>query len=746
MKTDNRVEKSGLFGRYGKLVLYIVVVVMINLVGITLFTRFDLTANRLYSLSPASKAVVSTLSEPLTLKIFFSANLPAPYNGVERYVHDLLQEYALAGNHYFNYQFFDPSGDEATAAQAQEMASSYGIMPVQIRAIEQDEVKFQKAYMGMVLIHGDLVETIPAITATEGLEYKLTTAIKRMNNKISRLLALKEKIKVNLFLSSSLEAIGPYMNLKDINLLPGAVTKLAKSLNEQLYNQIEFNFYDPSKDESAATKAQADKIMELKWKPFKNQLGVTVPGDHGYAGMTVEFADKREDIDIISVVNVPIFGQQYALTPISDLKQIINSVIEDVIGINEQIGYLSGHGTLPLMAARPLPGQPQADSASHFYGLLSKEYAPKMVTLDKMSSLAGIKTLIIARPTEQFTDYELYLLDQFLLQGNNLALFYDPFKEQMPQQNMMMMGMGPTYTPVATGLEKLLAHYGVNVSPAYVMDEECFKQQLPRQQGGGERALYFAPLLKNENINKDYPFIKNIKGLVMIKAAPLTLADKDLAANGIKAVELFSSSSRSWLMKNRIDLNPMMLRPPTDEKEFAKSALAYLLEGSFTSYFKGKPLPEKPAAEAADKADAAEVKEEKLADGKDGKKGEVLPALAEAGALSSSGDRLDKGKPGRLLVVGSADILRNNIVDEAGSTPNAQLLLNMVDYLNDREDLAVLRSKAQRFNPLVDIAPESRSLIKGLNLVGLPLLVIFIGLLAWFRRSARRRKLKRMFS
>ncbi len=746
MKRDNRIEKSGLFGRYGKLVLYIVVVVMINLVGITLFTRFDLTANRLYSLSPASKVVVSTLSEPLTLKIFFSANLPAPYNGVERYVHDLLQEYALAGNNYFNYQFFDPSGDDPAAAKAQELASSYGIQPVQIRAIEQDEVKFQKAYMGLVMIHGDLVETMPAITATEGLEYRLTTAIKRMNNKISRLLALKEKVKVNLFLSSSLETIGPYMNLKDINLLPGAVAELAQSLNEQLYNQVEFTFYDPSKDVPAAAKADAEQIMELKWKPFDNQQGATIPGDHGYAGITISFADKREDVDIISVVNVPIFGQQYALTSIADLKEILNSVIEDVIGINEQIGYLSGHGTLPLMAPRPMPGQPQADSASHFYGLLSKEYAPKMVTLDKMSSLVGIKTLIISRPTEKFSDYELYLLDQFLLQGNNLALFYDPFKEQMPQQNMMMMGMGPTYAPVATGLEKLLTHYGVNVGPAYVLDEECFKQQMPQQQGGGERALYFAPLLKNENINKDYPFIKNIKGLVMIKAAPLTLADKALAENGIKAAELFSSSSRSWLMKNHIDLNPMQMRPPADSKQFANQALAYLLEGSFTSYFSGKPLPEKPAAESADNVENDKLKEDNLDADKSAKKGNVLAALSDAGALSSSGDRIDKGKPGRLLVVGSADILRNNIVDEAGSTPNAQLLMNMVDYLNGRQDLAVLRSKAQRFNPLIDIAPESRSLIKGANLVGLPLLVIFIGLIAWLRRSARRRKLKKMFS
>jgi ABC-type uncharacterized transport system involved in gliding motility auxiliary subunit len=745
VKTDTRVEKSGLFGRYGKLVLYIIVVVMINLVGITLFTRFDLTANRLYSLSPASKAVVSTLSEPLTLKIFFSSNLPAPYNGVERYIHDLLQEYALAGNHYFNYQFFDPSGDDAAAARAQEMALSYGINSVQIRAIEQDEVKFQKAYMGLVLIHGDLVETLPAITATEGLEYQLTTAIQRMNNKISRLLALPEKVKVDLFLSSSLETIAPYMNLKGIKLMPGALEKLAKSLNEQLYNQVEFNFYDPSKDDSAAAKADAEKIMELQWKPFKTRQGEIISGNHGYAGLTVSFADKREDVDIISVVNVPIFGRQYRLTQISDLKDILNSVIEDVIGINDKIGYLSGHGTLPLMAARPMPGQPQADAASHFYGLLSKEYAPKMVTLDKMSSLAGIKTLIIARPTEKFTDYELYLLDQFLLQGNNLVLFYDPFKEVMPPQNMMMTGMGLTFSPVATGLEKLVSHYGVEIGPAYVLDKECFKQQMPQQQGGGERALYFAPLIKNENINKDFPFIRDIKGLVMVKAAPLTLSDKKLADNKIKAVALFSTSKRSWLMKNRIDLNPATMIPPVDAKQFSKQALAYLLEGSFSSFFSGKPLPEKPSDETKEAGDD-QIKDETIDADNGDKPNPVQTALSEEGILTSHGIRLDKGKPGRLLVVGAADILRNNIVDEAGTTPNAQLLMNMVDYLNGRQDLAVLRSKAQRFNPLADVAPESRSLIKGANLVGLPLLIIFIGLIAWLRRSARRRKLKKMFS
>jgi len=741
---DSQKKKNSPLGRYGKFLLYLVVVVLINLVGINLFTRIDLTENRVYSLSPISKEAVATLTEPLTFKVFFTPNLPAPYNGVERYVRDLLQEYALAGNHYFNYQFYNTGGEGEQATGNQEMAASYGIQPVQIRVIEKDEVKFQKAYMGLAVIHGDLVESLPAITRTEGLEYRLTTTILRMNNKISRLQALPEKVKITLYLSSSLEQVAPYLNLKDLASMPDKIKKLIDRLNQQLYGQLDYAFYDPSSSAEADKLARDNQIMELKWQGFKDRQGHQIPGGHGYAGLTVTFGDERRDLHLISAVKVPIFGTQYLLASMDDLEMMLNGVIEEVIGINEKIGWLGDHGTMPLQAAMAMPGQPQPDAASNLNALLSQEYAPQMVTLDKMSSLAGIKTLIIARPTKPFNDYELYLLDQFLMQGNNLAVFYDPFEEKMPPRNMMMMAQGPVYIPLDTGLDKLLKHYGVEVEQAYVLDKECYKQQMPQQQGGGQRPLYFVPMIKNENINKEFPFIRNIKGLIMVKAAPLAISEKSLEDSGVKAATLFSSSKESWLIKDHIDLNPMLTQPPADAEKFSSYPLACLLEGSFPSYFKGRPMPEKPEAEKVGEKDKKKKAEELK--NKAEKKSESESPLLKEGSLESSGARLDQGKPGRIVVIGSAAILGNNVVDENGSTPNAQLLLNIVDYLNGREELAILRSKTQRFNPLAEVDPETRSLIKGLNLVGLPLLVIFVGLLAWLRRGARRRKLKQMFS
>ena len=98
-------------GKYVKLIVYLIVIVLVNIVGLTLFFRLDLTENRVYSISDASQKVVSTLSEPLTINVFFTKNLPAPYNNTERYLHDLLEEYAIHGNRYFNYTFYDVSPD-----------------------------------------------------------------------------------------------------------------------------------------------------------------------------------------------------------------------------------------------------------------------------------------------------------------------------------------------------------------------------------------------------------------------------------------------------------------------------------------------------------------------------------------------------------------------------------------------------------------------------------------------------------
>ncbi len=722
-------------GKYVKFLAYLVIIVLINVAGVTLFFRLDLTANKIYSISEASKQVVSTLSEPLTIKVFFTKNLAAPYNNIERYLRDLLEEYAIYANRYFNYRFYGVSPEQGDISREtrenQELARGYGIYPVQIRVIQKDEVKFQRAYMGLVIIHGDLLERIPTITSTEDLEYRLTTTIEKLNNKISALLGLPEKIGVKLYLSSSLEIVAPYLHVGDLAKLPGRLEGIVQKLNAKNYGKLEFKYFDPTKDEGLEDEMQKYHILSLTWPALSG--GKIQPGK-GSIGMVMEYGDRSIEIPLIRVLRVPLIGTRYELTDLDKMEEIINENVESIIDINQDIGYLADHGTLKLGGAPTANrrGQRGEETLSTFRNLISQTYTIREVSLKDGAIPESINCLIIGGPTEPFTDYELFQIDQFLMRGKSLAFFLDVFKEVMPSDQQGRSFGGPRYVPINTGLEKLLEHYGIRIKRSYVMDENCYKQTLPAGLGGGERPIYFVPVIKNRFINQSLGFMKNIKGLITMKVSPLELDTKHVDDTGLQAHKLFASSEKSWEMSGRINLNPMFIRPPQSDEGQQSLPLAYLLEGEFHSYFAGKPIPEKKLAEK----DSGKPEEEEVG---------AQRAEVDLSKIKSKGKVLSKGKPGKVLLLASSEMLKDNLLDVKGKSPNATFIMNVLDSLNNREGIAVIRSKEQRFNPLYDAKASTKTFAKSFNIAGLPLLVILFGVFVWMRRHARKKQIQMMF-
>ena len=724
-------------GQYFKFIIYLVIVVLVNVAGITLFFRADLTANKIYSISDASKKVAATLSEPLTIKVFFTKDLPPPYNNTERYLHDLFEEYAIYGNKFFNYRFYNVSAEEGElsgkAQENQKIANNYGIHPIQIQVVDKDEVKFQKAYMGLVLIHGDLIEQVPAITSTEGLEYKLTTAIQKMNNKISALLSLSGKIKIKLFLSSSIETVAPHMGVRNLANIPAEIETVVKKLNQKNYNKLEFEFLNPDQAQDLAALSKKYNIMMLSWPALAK--GKIAPGK-GVIGLVMEYGENRLAVPLMQVIRLPIIGTQYKLAETAEMEENINSSVERLIDINEDIGYLADHGTLNLAGTPPgAPGRPPAEEpATNFRALVAQNYSLKNIKLKDENIPESLSCLIIARPREKFSEYELYQIDQFLMQGKSLALVLDRFNEMNPAgQQGMNLGQAPVFVPLDTGLEKLLSHYGIRIQQSFVMDENCYRQELPAQFGGGERAIYFAPLIKDRFINHDLNFMKNIKRLVALKISPLELDSERITQNSLKTHRLFASSDKSWQMRDRINLNPMFIKPPESPEDMRSYPLAYIIEGEFPSYFAGKPLPVKEVTNENESAEKA---------GAEAPKSQTDIDLSQ---IERRGQFLARGQRGKIFVMASADMLKDNVLDAGGRGSNATFILNAVDYLNGREDIAVMRAKVQRFNPVEDTSAGTKAFVKASNIAGLPVLVVIFGLGVWFRRHSRKKHIQMMF-
>jgi ABC-2 type transport system permease protein len=730
------------YPKYIKLCIYLVIIVLVNVAGMTLFFRLDLTENKMYSISEASKHVVSTLSEPLTIDVFFTKNLPAPHNNTERYLHDLLEEYAIHANKYFNYRFYDVSpeseGMDASTRENQKLANNYGIHPVQIQVFEQDEVKFKKAYMGLVLIHGDMVERIPTITSVDGLEYKLTTAIQKLNHKISTLLSLKGKVKVMLYLSSSLKPIAPLMGLNELPEYPAKLKEIIDRLNAKNYGKLEYTYIDPSAAPSSEASLEKYDLMKLQWPDLSNGK---IKAGKGMIGLVMEYGGKFRKIPLLSEIRLPILGTQYNLASLDRLEDTINDNLETLVNINQDLGYLAGHGTLSTSGFLPT-GQQNQDAISTFASLVSKTYSIKPIDLKNQSIPANLQCLVIARPTEKFSDYELFQIDQALMRGTNLALFLDPFKEVNANNQRFGFNRGPAYIPLDTGLEKLLSHYGIHIERSYVLDENCHKQRLPRSMGGGERPIYFAPIIKDKNINHKLKFLRGIKGLVAVKISPLELDQARISKNKLTAVRLFSSSEKSWEIRKNISLNPLFLPPPPSADQMQQFPLAYLIEGEFPSYFAGKPIPEKTSkddkATAGDKGDKKDKKE--TTPDTANKKTE-----AELAKIKGQGQVISKGKQSKIFLMAAPDMLKNNVLDPEGDSPNDTFILNTLDALNNREDIASMRSKVLNFNPLQDTGSLTKTFVKAFNIAGLPILVVFLGLLVWLRRHSRRKRIQMMF-
>jgi ABC-type uncharacterized transport system involved in gliding motility auxiliary subunit len=720
---------------YLKFILYIAVIVLVNIVGLTLFFRADLTKNGIYSLSDASKKAVATLSEPLSINVFFTKDLPAPHNNTERYLRDLLVEYAASAGRQFNYTFYNVSSEQGDltkqADDNREIAKNYGLQPVQIRVMENDELKFKNAYMGLVITHGDLIERIGAITTTDGLEYQLTTAIQKLNNKVSALLRQEDKIRVTLYLSSSLNTIAPLIGLDQLPQLATEVQKTIGALNAKNLNIFEFKHLDMDTREEMETIAKRYDLMAMSWPQISDK---NIEPGQGAAGLVMEYKGEVSTLPLISSMELPIIGTTYQMADPKALEDEITAIMEKMIGINKAIGYLADHGTPVLGQDRMAMMQGrQGNGLQVFNGLLSSRYDIKSIALKETAIPDGLNCLIIAKPTQKFSDYELFQIDQALMKGTNIAFFSDAFNEIMPQGG----GMPPQYIPLDTGLEKLLTHYGISMKPAYVLDKEAYKHQLPQNQGGGEQTIYFAPMLKEDSINNSPEFMNNIKGLVAMQISPLTLEPENIKTDQVTATRLLASSDQAWLMEGMINLNPMFITPPNVPEAFATHDLAYVLEGRFTSFFAGKDIP----AKALGEKDIPQESQGDPATKKDNSSDTRLPQ-----GLVAQNRIIESSKPVKIFVLGCSQMLADNMLDPGGRSTNTTFLLNVIDHLNGEDQIASMRSKQQTLNPLAQIAPVTRTIIKTVNIMVLPILVVLFGLGVLMARKARKKKISKMFN
>ena len=181
MKYKHLLSGSGIL-------LAAVLAVALITISNNLFTgvRLDLTENRLFTLSPGSVNIITTLDEPISLDFYVSRKTMADFPQLVNYanrVRDLLEEYAAKSGGKIELSVIEPE----PFSEEEDQAVASGLNGISVNAAGD------RAYLGLVGVNStDDEAIIPFFQASreDALEYDITKLIYNLANPEKRVIGV----------------------------------------------------------------------------------------------------------------------------------------------------------------------------------------------------------------------------------------------------------------------------------------------------------------------------------------------------------------------------------------------------------------------------------------------------------------------------------------------------------------------------------------------------------------------------
>src|SRR6476469_323594 len=98
---------------------------LFNFIAQRFFFRLDMTEEKRYTMSPATKKLLRDLKQPVTVTVYLTGDFPPAFRRLEQGVRETLTEFQVYGGANLNYIFIDPSAVGTEAARNQFYASLF---------------------------------------------------------------------------------------------------------------------------------------------------------------------------------------------------------------------------------------------------------------------------------------------------------------------------------------------------------------------------------------------------------------------------------------------------------------------------------------------------------------------------------------------------------------------------------------------------------------------------------------------
>ena len=470
---------------------------------------------------------------------------------------------------------------------------------------------------------------------------------------------IPDQIHISYYISKRLSGLSP---------IPGQIEDLLYEYAAYGRGKIRVSVIDPEKAQGTGVNAQELGIVPQQIQVVEqNEQSVAVV----YTGIVISYLDSRE---VLPVVFNP-GNLEY------DLTRRIQKLLS---GKKPSMGFLFGKAGMSLSSDMSFAANRLAESYT------VRELPPG----EEIPSDISVLCVVGGKDLEELS---LYAIDQYIMRGGKALILADAVDVDIAR-NLAAMPYGEL------PLFDMLKVYGAAVGRDLVLDANA--RRIPVQRSAGFMTVQSYEVYNHwvavtgQGFSRAHPVTAGLSACTFFWPSSLKAFD----VSGVTCEALMSSGRDSWILMDRYPTNPY--EAASFRMQAANSdgryPLALALNGTFKSYFAGRPAP--------------------------------------AGFAGSP--KRDSSFETRLIVVGDADIFRDVLLRVAESEFNTVFLENAADWLSGEDSLMSIRGRSMRdmtLSRVPDKASKDAVILFSqiINLAGVPLLVAGAGILRYLRRRER---------
>lgn len=324
----------------------------------------------------------------------------------------------------------------------------------------------------------------------------------------------------------------------------------------------------------------------------------------------------------------------------------------------------------------------------------------------------SVDILVLAKPSIAFTEKDKFKIDQFIMNGGKVLWALEGMNAELDSLQSQEFFMAEEKD---LNLTDQLFKYGVRVNEDLIQDLQNTPISLVTGNVNGQPQMKNFPWLFNPILfgSQQHAIVKNIEP---VKSSFVSTLDT-IKRTGIKKTALLTTSPYSKALMNpvRVFLGIIQEQPNPNNFKQPNLPVSYLLEGEFTSVFKGRLT--QSYLETMDTVKDLKFKEQSA--------------------------------PNKMIVISDGDLLKNDIekgkplplgFDRNTGTNfgNKNFVVNCMEYLVDDNNLLETRNKEIKLRQLDAVKVKAeKNFWQQINIVLPSLLIIFFGIIYFFIRKKR---------